>query len=136
MTVETWEFSCTYCCKRLKILSVSNSNQKIWFKFNKSTLKDEERLAEEVQKIPCRYDKGDEGLKKIEKERMAWGRESLRPRRRYINYTTLDIFCWKGVLKIFIMAPARKSLLYKLFEPRKMKSSAIVFPQHEKTRSI
>ena len=38
----------------------------------KSNLKEEERLAEEIRKFPCLYDKSNEGYKEKDREKNAW----------------------------------------------------------------
>ena len=38
----------------------------------KSNLKEEERLAEEIRKFPCLYDKSNEGYKEKDRKKNAW----------------------------------------------------------------
>ena len=52
--------------KLVKIYSSSFGNM------GESNLKEEERLAEEIQKLPCLYDKGNEGYKEKDRKKNAW----------------------------------------------------------------
>ena len=38
----------------------------------KSNLKEEERLAEEIRKFPCLYDKSNEGYKEKDRKKNTW----------------------------------------------------------------
>ena len=78
-----WKFWYT-AIKGLNFASFKFKSENI-VKSNKSNLIEEKRLPEEVQKLPCLYDKGSEGFKKKKKKLVAWGEEYLQLQRSYIN---------------------------------------------------
>ena len=54
----------------------------------KSNLKEEERLAEEIRKFPCLYDKGNEGYKGKDREKtydVKWRMPSATKKVRNLN---------------------------------------------------
>ena len=66
-----WKFWYT-AIKGLNFASFKFKSENI-VKSNKSNLIEEKRLPEEVQKLPCLYDKGSEGFKKQTKKNLWLG---------------------------------------------------------------
>ena len=87
-----WKFWYT-AIKDLNFASFKFKSENI-VKSNKSNLIEEKRLPEEVQKLPCLYDKGSEGFKKQKKKKtcgLGWRIPSATTKLHKLNHKgTLD----------------------------------------------